>query len=156
MEKVKAEKGFTLLELVFVMVIISILSSSLILPFSSNLKQATRPEKYNTATYISVGMMEDARFKGYTNIRTGIDAAIAGGTYPDTITTTKNVGGRVYTKIEVDEYVSHTTGTPGSFSQNATPTEYIRVTTTVSCPGITGISMSEILARDFFNPFANL
>jgi hypothetical protein len=134
------------------MVIIGVLSSSLILPFSSNLNQATRPEKYNTATYISVGMMETARSEGYTKIREDIEAA----TNPLTINTTQNVGGRNYTKIEVDEYVSHSVGPPGIFSFSSAPTVYIRVTTTVSTPGITGISMSEILARDFYNPFANL
>ncbi len=149
MEKVKSEKGFTLLELIFVMVIIGVLSSSLVLPFISNLKQATRPEMYNTATYISVGMMETARAQGYTNIR----ADIEGATNPNPTTNTQDVGGRTYTWTKVDEFVSHSAG---NFSFSSTPTEYIKVTTTVSCPGITGISMSEILARDFYNPVANL
>ncbi|MBZ0109330.1 MAG: type II secretion system GspH family protein [Candidatus Scalindua rubra] len=138
MEKVKSEKGFTLLELIFVMVIIGTLSSSLILPFISNLKQATRPEIYNTATYIAVGELEKVRSDGYNGMKTLIGTA-------NTQVTKK---GRTYDKERVTEYV---TQSAGSFNNSATPTELIRVTVTIANPGISSFSMWELLTDDFYN-----
>jgi prepilin-type N-terminal cleavage/methylation domain len=140
MEKVKSEEGFTLLELIFVMVIIGTLSSSLILPFISNLKQATRPEIYNTATYIAVGELEKVRSDGYMTMKGLIGT--------DTDSTTKNF--RTYDVVIVTEFV---TQSAGSFSNSTTPTELIRVTVTITNPGMVSFSMSELLTDDFFNPY---
>ena len=68
MEKVKSEKGFTLLELIFVTVVTGILSSTLILPFTSSIKQGTRPEIYATAAYLAHKEIEELRNGGYTNV----------------------------------------------------------------------------------------
>ncbi len=142
-EKVKSEKGFTFLELIMVMVVTGILSSTLILPFASSIKHATRPEIYNTATYIAVGELERKRGNGYTTASGSVGT-------PSITTVTKKL--RNYTKTVVTDYVSHSAG---NFSFSATPTEYIRVTVTISNPGIEDISMSELLTEDFFNPYIN-
>ena len=146
--KVKSEKGFTLLELLFVTVVTGILSSTLILPFSSSLKQGTRPEIYNTATYLAVDALEWGRSDGFSTRR---DAIVAAGTNPLTATNTLNIGNTVvrpYTETVVSEYVSHSAS---SFSFSATPTEIIRVTVTISNPEIISVTMSEILINDFYN-----
>ena len=63
---VKSEKGFTLVELIFVTVVTGILSSSLILPFLSSIKNGTQPEIYNTASYLAVEEVEKKRSDGYS------------------------------------------------------------------------------------------
>ncbi len=151
--KVKSEEGFTLLELIMVMVVTSILSSSLILPFSSSLRQGTMPEIYNTATYLAMDEMEWKRNDGYTSVGAAIDA----GTNPLTTTTTlNNIGNTVlrnYTVQTVSQYVTHSAG---NFSFSATPTEMIGVTTTVSNANIpNNVILSEILVEDFYNNNAN-
>ena len=153
-KKVKSEKGFTLLELIFVLVITGILSSTLILPFTSSITRGTQPEIYNTATYLAVDEMEWKRSDGYTDISAAIDAA----TNPLTVVTNRNVGNpitRTYTVTVVSDYVSHDT-VNNRFNFSAVSTEFIRVTVTVSNPGIANVIMSEILARDIYNKDANL
>ncbi len=151
--KVKSEEGFTLLELIMVMVVTSILSSSLILPFSSSLRQGTMPEIYNTATYLAMDEMEWKRNDGYTSVGAAIDA----GTNPLTTTTTlNNIGNTVlrnYTVQTVSQYVTHSAG---NFNFSATRTEMIGVTTTVSNANIPdNVILSEILVEDFYNNNAN-
>ena len=138
--KIKSEKGFTLLELVFVTVVTGLISSSLVLPFASSIKRATRPEIYNTATYIAVGELEKVRSDGYNTMKNSIG----------TVTTQVTKKLRTYDKEIVTEYVSQSAG---SFSNSAAPTELIRVTVTITNSGMVSFSMSEILADDFFDPF---
>ncbi len=140
MAKAKSEKGFTFLELIMVTVVTGILSSTLVLPFASSLHQATRPEMYNTATFIAVGKLEKIRSNGY-NIMKGLIGT-------DTDSTTKST--RTYDEVIVTEYV---TQSAGIFSNSATPTELIRVTVTITNPGMLSVSMSEILTDDFFDPY---
>ena len=64
--KVKSEKGFTLVELIFVTVVTGILSSSLMLPLLNSMKQGTRPEIYATATYLAEKEIEELKNGGYT------------------------------------------------------------------------------------------
>jgi len=67
-------------------------------------------------------------------------------------TTSVNVTkkGRVYTEQVVTEYVSHSAG---SFSAEASSTEYIRATITVSNTTIPDdIVLWTILAKDFYDP----
>jgi len=148
--KAKSEKGFTLLELIFVTVVTGILSSTLILPFMSSINQGTRPEIYNTATYLAVDEAEWKRSDGYSIVKLAIDA----GSNPLIVVTNPplTVGGRPYTVQTVSEYVSHSAG---GFSFSATPTEFIRITATVSNPDITSVILSEILTKDFYDPDAN-
>ncbi len=141
-KKVKSEKGFTFLELIMVTVVTGILSSSLILPFTSGLNHATRPEIYNTAAYIAVGELERIRGNGYTTVSGSIGTS--------STDVTKKL--RVYTKTVVTNYVSHS---GSSFSISGTPTKLIMVNVTVSNPGIENISMSELLTEDIFNPYIN-
>jgi prepilin-type N-terminal cleavage/methylation domain-containing protein len=149
--KVKTEKGFTFLELIFVMVVVGILSSTLILPFMSGLKQGTRPEIYNTATYLAQQRIEEQRSVGYTSAQTAIDAS----TNPRTTTISPPVEkkGRTYTETVVTEYVSHSTS---SFSASASSTEFIKVTVTVSNSDIPDdVELWTILAKDFYDPDPN-
>ncbi len=141
MWKVKSEKGFTFLELVMVMVVTGILSSTLILPFTSSMKQATLPEVYNTAAYIALGELETIRGNSYSVMKLSVGSYVPG-------IPTHTVKGRVYNVAVDTAYVSYS---DGSFNTSITPTELIMATAIVSNTGITDISMSEILTDDFFD-----
>ncbi len=140
--KIKSEKGFTLLELLMVTVVTGLISSSLVLPFASSINKATRPEIYNTATYIAVGELEKIRSDGHTAMKASIGSYVP--LFP--VVTKK---GRDYNVAVVIEYVSYY---DGSISNSATPTEFIRATVTITNSGMLSFSMSEILADDFYDP----
>ncbi len=143
MEKVKSEKGFTLLELIFVMVVVGILSSTLILPFMSSIKQGTRPEIYATATYLAQKEIEEFRNAGYT---------IAINNLTD-VNSTVTLKGRTYTETSTREYVSHSGST---FVTSGSPTEFIRITESVSnSENADVVTLWTILPKDFYDPTAN-
>ena len=136
----KSERGFTLTELIMIVTVTGILSSTLVIPFTTGIKQATRPEIYATATYLAQEKIEELRSSGYTTT-----SGILG-------TATANITkkGRVYTEQVVTEYVSHSAS---SFSVEASSTEYIRATITVSNTTIPDdIVLWTILAKDFYDP----
>ena len=136
----KSERGFTLTELIMIVTVTGILSSTLVIPFTTGIKQGTRPEIYSTATYLAQKKIEEIRSQGYT-----YTSGLIG-------TSTGNVTkkGRVYTEQVVTEYVSHSAG---SFSAEASSTEYIRATITVSNTTIPDdIVLWTILAKDFYDP----
>ena len=142
--KVKSEKGFTLVELIFVTVVTGILSSSLMLPLLNSVKQGTRPEIYATATYCAEKELEELKNAGYTLV-----AASEMGNKPSDVT----LNGRKYDEDSVREYVSYTGGT---FVYSATPTEYIRITETISNDENSDIvSLWTILIKDFYDPVVN-
>ncbi len=142
-EKVKSENGFTLLELILVTVVTGILSSTLVLPFTSSMKQGTRPEIYATATYLAHKEIEELKNGGYTNVTGNL------GNVPSTLT----LNGRNYTEDSIREYVSYSGGT---FVTSASPTEFIRVTETVSnSENSDVVTLWTILAKDFYDPNAN-
>ncbi len=138
MWKVKPEEGFTLLELIMVMVVTGTLSSTLILPFSSSIKNGTMPEIYNTAAYVAVGELEKKKSDTFSTLSSSI------GTVDDTVTKKS----RVYTKTVATNYVSRNDITK-RFDISGTPTKLIMVTVTISSTGIDGFSISEIIAEDF-------
>jgi prepilin-type N-terminal cleavage/methylation domain-containing protein len=134
----KSERGFTLLELIMVMVVMGIISSSLVLPFLAGLKQATRPEIYATATYLAQEEIEKKRGEGYS-------------------TTSGNLGtsssdvekkGRTYTETVLTEYVEHDSVNE-EFDTSVSSTEFIKVTVTVSNSDI-NVELWTILAKDFY------
>lgn len=140
---VKSERGFTLVELIMVMVVTGILSSSLVIPFISGIKQGTRPEIYATATYLAQEKIEELRSSGYTTASGSIGTA--------TGSVTKK--GRTYNEQVVTEYVTHS---GSSFSTSGSSTEYIRATATVSNSNIPNdVELWTILAKDFYDPDAN-
>jgi len=123
-----------------IVTVTGILSSTLVIPFTTGIKQATRPEIYATATYLAQEKIEELRSSGYTTT-----SGILGTT---SVNVTKK--GRVYTEQVVTEYVSHSAG---SFSAEASSTEYIRATITVSNTTIPDdIVLWTILAKDFYDP----
>ena len=137
-----SERGFTLVELIMIIVVTGTLSSSLVIPFVAGIKQATVPEIYATATYLAQKKIEELRSDGYTVVSTSIG----------TTTTSDTKKGRVYNESILKEYVTHSSG---SFSVSASSTEYIRVTVTVSNSSISNVALWTILAKDFYNPNAN-
>ncbi len=144
MEKMKSEKGFTLLELIFVITVTGILSSTLILPFTSSMERGIRPEVYATATYLAQKEIEEFRNAGYTKVTGNL------GTVNSSV---NGLNGRNYTEASVREYVSHSGGT---FVTSGTPTEFIRVTETVSnSVNSDVVSLWTILVKDFYDPNAN-
>ncbi len=142
--KVTSEKGFTLVELIFVTVVTGILSSSLMLPLLNSMKQGTRPEIYVTATYLAEKEIEELKNAGYT-----IVAASNMGDGQNDVP----LNGRTYTEDSTREYVSYQGGT---FVTSASPTEYIRVTETVSNDENSDVvSLWTILIKDFYDPVVN-
>ena len=147
MEKVKSEKGFTLLELIMVMVVTGIISSTLVLPFISGIKQGTRPEIYATATYLAQKEIEEFRNAGYTNIVDGSHL----GTDTSSVTFYPGTPREItYTEGSIREYVSYSGGT--FVTTGGTPTEFIRVTETVSnSENADVVAFWSILAKDFYD-----
>lgn len=147
-DKLTSESGFSLLELILVMVVTGILSSVLIIPFISGLKQGTMPEIYNTATFLAQKKIEEYRSEGYTSTSNDIDAA----TNPLTTTGTVIKGGRTYTETVKTEYADP----DNIFNHSAASTEFIKVTVTVSNMDVPeDVSLWTILAKDFYDPDAN-
>lgn len=138
---VTSARGFTLMELIMVMVIAGILTSTLMAPFFTGVNQGARPEIYATALYLAEEEIETKRSAGYASATNGTSG-------PTDVT----VGTRTYTKTVVTEYVTYASG---SFSTSASTTEYKRVTVTVSGPNISNISLWTILAKDFYAPNPN-
>jgi prepilin-type N-terminal cleavage/methylation domain-containing protein len=140
---VKSEKGFTLVELIFVMTVTGILSSSLMLPFLNSMKQGTRSEIYATAVNTALEEVEESRLGGYTRV--------SGDLGPDI--SAKTLNGITYTQTSVREYVSYT---GSGFVYSASSTDFIRVTETVSNDKNSDvISLWVLLPRDFYDEVAN-
>ena len=136
----KSERGFTLTELIMIVAVTGILSSTLVIPFTTGIKQGTRPEIYATATYLAQKKIEELRSSGYTTT--------SGSLGTTSVNVTKK--GRVYTEQVVTEYASHAAG---SFSTSGSSTEYIRAIVTVSNTVIPDdIVLWTILAKDFYDP----
>ncbi len=141
---VKSEKGFTLIELIFVMVVTGILSSSLMLPFLNSMKEGTRSEIYATAVNLAHNEVEEARLGGYTRVS---------GDVGSTGISVKTLNGITYTQTSVTEYVSYT---GSGFVYSASSTDFIRVTETVSNDKNSDVvSLWTILVRSFYDPNAN-
>ncbi len=93
--KVKSEEGFTLVEVIMVFVIMSIFSTTIVLPFLSNLNNGTRADIYATAAHIGARDIEDWRGSGFGNFpmsgtgSTGNDIEINGRTYVRTYFNTR-------------------------------------------------------------------
>ncbi|HHT9117584.1 MAG TPA: type II secretion system protein [Candidatus Hypogeohydataceae bacterium YC38] len=140
---VTSARGFTLIELIMVIAIAGILTSTLMSPFFTGVKQGTRPEIYATALYLAEEEIETRRSTGY--------ASATNGTSTSSVTVPTG-GTRTYSKTVVTEYVTYASG---SFSTSVSATEYKRVTVTVSGPNISNISLWTILAKDFYAPNPN-
>ncbi len=148
MDSVTSEKGFTLVELTFVMVVTGILSSTLVSPFISSMNQGTQPEIYATATYLAMAEIEKKRSDGYTYTMT------------NNIGTTNPVippmNGRTYTAQVVAGYVTHS-GSNFSDPPVASPaSQFIKVAVTISNTNMPhDVELWTILVNNFYNPNAN-
>jgi hypothetical protein len=107
------------------------------------MKKGTRPEIYATATYCAQKEIEKLKNDGYTNVTSNM------GTDQSTVP----LNGRTYTEDSVREYVSYSGGT---FVYSASPTEYIRITETVSNDENSDVvSLWTILIKDFYDTDVN-
>ncbi len=148
MEKIKSEKGFTLLELILVTTVTGILSSTLILPFTSSIREGTHPEIYNTATYLAAEVLEEYRSGGYTYVKTNNSTLIGDPISPPRGDVTKK--GRTYSHVISAGYVDDPSDTS---LDTSTSTEYIKVKVTVSNSDIPNdVELWTILAKDFYDP----
>ena len=139
----KSERGFTLMELIMVVTVTGILSSTLVVPFTTGIKQGTRPEIYATATYLAQQRIEEQRSSGYTST--------SGTLGTSTSTTTKK--GRDYDEQVVTKYVDHDDVNDVFVDAASPPSEFIKVTVTVSNTTIPDdIVLWTILAKDFYDP----
>ncbi len=69
-ERVKSEEGFTLLEVILVFVVMSILSSTIVLPFITSLNSGTKADIHATAAQLAAADIEDLRGKDFATIMT--------------------------------------------------------------------------------------
>lgn len=147
MDRVKSEKGFTFLELIFVTVVTGILSSTLILPFLSSIRQGTRPEIYATATYLAMAELEKKRSEGYTyTMNNNIG----------TSNFTVSMDVRDYAVQVVAGYVTHSGNNFSDPPVSSPASEFIKVTVTISNADIPdNVVLWTILDKDFYNPNAN-
>ena len=149
--KVKSEKGFTLVELIFVTVVTGILSSSLMLPLLNSVKQGTRPEIYATATYCAEKEIEELKNAGYTIVADPDASPSNMGSVPSEIT----LNGRTYYEASFREYVRYFGGdfvAPDPNDPLFPVTEFIKVTETVSNDENSDVvSLWTILAKDFYD-----
>ncbi len=108
--KVNSEQGFTLVELVFVLVLMGFLSYSLIMPFFSSLQRGTMGDINATAAQIASADIEDMRGQGFGSVAlgnsTGTDIVINGRTYERAYTNTM-VGDYIYVVATVTETTSN-------------------------------------------------
>jgi prepilin-type N-terminal cleavage/methylation domain-containing protein len=127
-EKMKSEGGFTLLELMLVMVVISIIASALVMPFLSNLNEGARPDIYATATQLASADLDLQRASGYASITIGT-------TTGSTIT----MNGRDYDRSITKGYVSaDRADNANAFTPTGSVTDYKKVTAKVTTtnPGL--------------------
>jgi type II secretory pathway pseudopilin PulG len=156
-DKVKSEKGFTFVELIFVTVVIGTLSSSLMLPLLNSIKQGTRPEIYATATYLAEKEIEELKNAGYTIVADPDAVPSNMGDVSSSVTFYPGTPREItYTEKSVREYVRRV----GSNFVDPDPlfpiTEYIRVTETVTnTKNSAVVSLWTILAKGFYDPVVN-
>jgi prepilin-type N-terminal cleavage/methylation domain-containing protein len=117
-EKMRSESGFTLLELILVLVVTSILSSALVMPFLSNLNDGVKPDIYATATQLAAAELEDKKAQGFAAIVVG------------TVVTPTVINGRSYTKSVATQYVDYD-AVNNEFDPPVT-NDYIMATATVT------------------------
>jgi len=137
-ENVKSEDGFTLLELMLVLVVVSILSSALVLPFLSNLNEGSRPDVYATATQLAMADIENQRAQAFND------------TNPANITTTIN--GRTYTRVVTKTYrdASFAAMPTGNTFGTSSTNDYVLVTATVTTanPALS-VTLESIITPDY-------
>ena len=144
--KVQSERGFTLIELILVIVVTGIISSTLVLPFMAGLQRGTSPEIIATATYLAQKEIEEFRNAGYTN-------CVANANIGTTVNSSLTLNGILYTESSVREYVSYSGGT---FVTSGTATQFIKFTETVSNSRNSDVvELWTILVRSFYDPWAN-
>ncbi len=143
-KNLKSERGFSFVELILVIVVTGILGSTLVIPFTQGIKEATVPEIYSTATFLAQKRIEEYRSNGYTTTSDSLD--------PDPDGEEVTVGVRTYTETVYTGYVTH----PGnSFSSlvSSPSSEFIMVKVKVSNTNMPNdIELWTILTKDFYDP----
>lgn len=140
--KFTSERGMTIVETIMVVIVSGMLLAVFLPTFLTSINEGTKPEKYATALYVAQEEIEKKRGVGYTNASNGTDSISV------------TIKGRTYTGSVVTENVEYSSDNM-SFNTAASPTEYKRVTVTVTCNNIGNISLWTILPKDFYDPYAN-
>ncbi len=91
--KVRSEEGFTLVEVIIALVVVSIISSSLVLPFLSSLNEGTKADIYTNAAHIASMDIDSWRAGSFSAIplstgTTGTNIVINGRAYVRTYNNT--------------------------------------------------------------------
>ncbi len=123
-ERVKSEEGFTLLEVVLVFVVMSILSSTIVLPFITSLNSGTKADIHATAAQLAAADIENLRGQGF--------ASLVGGVSPSAVTTT-TINNRSYERQYT--FVQQTSSWAGSvptLTDTAGAGNYFRIAATVT------------------------
>ncbi len=136
--KVKSEKGFTLLEVILVFVVMSILSTTLVLPFFASLNNGTTADIHATAAQLASADIEIMRESGFGSITLG------------TVTETNiTINNRTYQRQSVNtaRLDDLTEDTSGAGTHNYIRT-LVTVTETASNPNVV-VTMYGIISRDY-------
>ncbi len=142
--KVKSEKGFTLVELLVVLVVTGVLASTLVIPFASNVNQAARPGIYTTATQLASADLEYQKMLGFSAI-TVPNGAVAG-------SSTTVINGRSYTRTVTTSYADADFNAGGNSFVAPVTNDYIiveaTVTETTMNPNLS-VSLKSIITPDY-------
>ncbi len=133
-EKIKSEQGFTLVEVILAFVVVSILSSSLVLPFLSNLNDGTRADLYANAAHIASMDIDDWRAGVFASIPLSTTPASTGGD----ITINGRAYVRTYVNIPVDETLAYA---PGG--------DYVKVLATVTTTPNISVTLYGLISDDY-------
>lgn len=132
---IKSEKGFTFLELMLVLVVTSIISSALIMPFVSNLNEGARPDIYATAAQLATADIESHRALGF----------VTGNTSASTV-----INGRSYTRTVTKSFADASFASGGNTFGSPATNDYILVTAVVATTNPTlSITFKSIITPDY-------
>ncbi len=146
--KVSSEKGFTLLELILVLVVVSIIASALAMPFLSSLNEGTKPDIYATATQCATADVEDLRADGFAAITVTNGAPTATAGSPTVI------NGRSYTRTISTKYADADFSAGNNTFDDTTPVtnDYIMVVAVVTETTIVpnaSVTLTSVITPDY-------
>ncbi|MHC4269231.1 MAG: prepilin-type N-terminal cleavage/methylation domain-containing protein [Planctomycetota bacterium] len=146
--KVRSEKGFTLLELILVLVVVSIIASALAMPFLSNLNEGTKPDIYSTATQFATADIESLRADGFGAI------VVTNGVPTATANSPTTINGRSYTRTISTAYAdADFSAINNTFNTiNPVTNDYIMVVAVVTETTIvpnTSVTLTSVITPDY-------
>ena len=127
MVEVMNRKGFTLIEIIVLIVVAGLILAAMVVPFATGIQQSTKPEMVATAMYLAHQQMEALMEFNYCQ------SSLVAGTY------NSNING--YTLQWTISYVT------SAFATSATDVGYKEIVVTVTDPQGTTYTVSSVVTR---------